>query len=153
MKCLNLLFSLVMICTLQWGTHLIVKADVPKDIYFPKNSNGVSLDDGNRQLFNNPAYSVYCELTRKNMRYRVKYVLENKITYQKCNLDRKYLNNGYFKNVSVRNDDENTLPFGNISEYESFEGSHRKNYGPYAIFRTKNCSFVRFTREIYIYKI
>jgi len=87
------------------------------------------------------------------MRYRVKYVLENKITYQKCNLDRKYLNNGYFKNVSVRNDDENTLPFGNISEYESFEGSHRKNYGPYAIFRTKNCSFVRFTREIYIYKI
>jgi len=51
MKCLNLLFSLVMICTLQWGTHLIVKADVPKDIYFPKNSNGVSLDDGNRQLY------------------------------------------------------------------------------------------------------
>ncbi|KAG4098552.1 hypothetical protein H8356DRAFT_1327410 [Neocallimastix lanati (nom. inval.)] len=87
----------------------IDKADIQRDIYFPKNSNGVSLDDGNRQFF----LMYIVNLLEKNQRYRVKYVLEE--ASQKCNLDRKNLNNGYFKNISIGR-------------------SHFKEAGPFVIF-------------------
>jgi len=174
MKALHLLLTLVMIYTLQWSTtYHFVNATVPKEIYFKKNSDGLSVDIYNRRLatenwsvvgmaahplrdcrYNTSQQCLYCDDVRSNEHYRIKYTLKNKNT--SCNLDGRYLNDGrFFTSVSVNVKSDKThnyTPFGSISALKTYTGTHDGDDIDVA-FSTNYCQFTRTIDSFYIYKV